>query len=97
MPTGCLQTKKITLMGVKYDKIGTGYNLTPKVAKYLTEQLFHHLKPSKNGKYLDIGCRTGNYTNTLQKSGFQLIGIDPSKQMLENAKLKNNEIDWKIG
>ncbi len=84
-------------MEIKYDEIGTDYNLTRKADKYLTEQLLHHLKPSKNGKYLDIGCGTGNYTNELQKNGFQFIGIDPSKQMLEKAKLKNNEIDWKIG
>ncbi len=84
-------------MEVKYDKIGTDYNLTRKADKYLTEQLLHHLKPNKSGKYLDIGCGTGNYTNELQKRGFQFIGIDPSKQMLEKAKLKNNEIQWKIG
>lgn len=84
-------------MEVKYDKIGTDYNLTRKADKYLTEQLLHHLKPIKSGKYLDIGCGTGNYTKELQKNGFQLIGIDPSKEMLEKAKFKNNEIDWKTG
>lgn len=84
-------------MEVKYDKIGTDYNLTRKADKYLTEQLLRHLKPIKSGKYLDIGCGTGNYTNELQKSGFQFIGIDPSKQMLEKANLKNDEIDWKVG
>ncbi len=84
-------------MEVKYDKIGTDYNLTRKADKYLTEQLLHHLKPTKGKKYLDIGCGTGNYTNKLQKNGFQFIGIDPSKQMLGKAKLKNNEIEWKIG
>ncbi len=88
---------KITHMDVKYDKIGTDYNLTRKADKHLTEQLIHHLKPTNSGKYLDIGCGTGNYTNELQKNGFEFIGIDPSKQMLEKAKLKNNEIDWKIG
>jgi len=84
-------------MEVKYDKIGTGYNLTRKADKYLTAQLLHHLKPVKGGKYLDIGCGTGNYTNELQKKGFQFIGIDPSIEMLEKAKLKNNKIDWRIG
>jgi SAM-dependent methyltransferase len=82
---------------VKYDKIGIDYNLTRKADKYLTTQLLYHLKPIKSGKYLDIGCGTGNYTNELQKKGFQFIGIDPSKEMLEKAKLKNNKIDWRIG
>lgn len=84
-------------MKVKYDKIGTDYNLTRKADKYLTAQLLRHLKPVKGGKYLDIGCGTGNYTNELQKKGFLFIGIDPSKEMLEKAKLKNNKIDWRIG
>ena len=84
-------------MEVKYDKIGIDYNLTRKADKTITEQLLNHLKPVKNGKYLDIGCGTGNYTNELQKKGFQFIGIDPSSQMMEKAKLKNHEVDWKIG
>ncbi len=84
-------------MEVKYDKIGTNYNLTRKADKYITEQLLRHLQPTKNGKYLDIGCGTGNYTNELQKQGFRFIGIDPSKQMLEKAKRQNNEIDWRMG
>jgi ubiquinone/menaquinone biosynthesis C-methylase UbiE len=84
-------------MDVKYDKIGTDYNLTRKADTFLTKKLLQHLNPQKNGLYLDIGCGTGNYTNELQKNGFQCIGIDPSQKMLEKAKLKNNEIDWKIG
>ncbi len=84
-------------MEVKYDKIGTGYNLTRKADKYLTEQLIRHLQPIKNGKYLDIGCGTGNYTIELYKKGLQIIGVDPSKRMLENAKIRNRNIDWKIG
>jgi len=40
---------------VKYDKIGTGYNLTRKADKYPTQQLPHHLIPIKGRKYFDIG------------------------------------------
>jgi len=85
------------MMDEKYDKIGIDYNLTRKADKYLTEQLLYHLKPNKVGKYLDIGCGTGNYTIELQKKGFHFIGIDPSTKMLEKAKLKTNKIDWRIG
>ncbi|MGB5498441.1 MAG: class I SAM-dependent methyltransferase, partial [Maribacter sp.] len=84
-------------MKVKYDKIGIDYNLTRKADKYLTEQLLFHLDPKENGLYLDIGCGTGNYTNELQKRGFQCIGIDPSIEMLEKAKSNNHQIDWRIG
>ncbi|MBL4594124.1 MAG: class I SAM-dependent methyltransferase [Flavobacteriales bacterium] len=84
-------------MEVKYDKIGIDYNLTRKADRYLTEQLLGHLNAKENELYLDIGCGTGNYTNELQKKGFQFIGIDPSIEMLEKAKFKNQQIDWRIG
>ncbi|NMH86183.1 class I SAM-dependent methyltransferase [Flavivirga algicola] len=84
-------------MEIKYDKIGNDYNLTRKADKFLAEQLLYHLSPKKEGIYLDIGCGTGNYTNELQKKGFRFIGIDPSRKMLEKAKARNKDIDWKIG
>jgi len=84
-------------MEAKYDKIGVDYNLTRKADKYLTEQLLYHLKPIKSGRYLDIGCGTGNYTNEFQRKGFEFIGIDPSEKMLEKAKLRSGKINWKIG
>lgn len=84
-------------MEVKYDKIGTGYNSTRKADPFLTNKLIEHLSPKKDGVYLDIGCGTGNYTNELEKSGLQLIGIDPSEKMLEKARLKNSNVDWRLG
>ena len=84
-------------MAAKYNKIGINYNQTRKADPYLTEQLLKHLNPNKEGLYLDIGCGTGNYTNTLQKKGFHCIGIDPSIEMLKAAKNLNNTIQWKIG
>ncbi|MCA0152063.1 class I SAM-dependent methyltransferase [Winogradskyella vincentii] len=84
-------------MTAKYDKIGSDYNLTRKADTYLTKQLIYHLQPTKTGKYLDIGCGTGNYTNELQKKGFDFIGIDPSEVMLEKAKLRNSQVLWQIG
>lgn len=84
-------------MVVKYNKIGTDYNLTRRADKYLTTRILHHLNPDKEGNYLDIGCGTGNYTSELQNKGFQFIGIDPSAKMLQRAKQKNSIIEWKIG
>ncbi|WP_303315697.1 class I SAM-dependent methyltransferase [Flavivirga abyssicola] len=84
-------------MDVKYDKIGVDYNLTRKADPFLTDQLLRHLNPKKDGVYLDIGCGTGNYTHEFQKKGFQYIGIDPSKKMLDKARVKNKDVAWKIG
>jgi len=84
-------------MDAKYNTIGIDYNRTRKADEYLTLRLMTHLKPNKRGLYLDIGCGTGNYTQELQKRGVRFVGIDPSLKMLENAKKKNQQIDWRIG
>lgn len=84
-------------MSTKYNKIGVNYNQTRKADPYLTDQLLKHLNPNKKGLYLDIGCGTGNYTNALNERGFQFIGIDPSIEMLQKARLNNQSINWQIG
>ncbi len=84
-------------MTTKYDKIGINYNRTRKADPLIARRILHHLAPTVNGKYLDIGCGTGNYTNEFQQKGFQFIGIDPSQTMLEKAKALNQAIDWRIG
>ncbi len=84
-------------MTAKYDSLGINYNTTRKADPYLFQQLLSHLNPKKEGVYVDIGCGTGNYTNEFQKKGFSFIGIDPSKEMLKQAKARNQDIVWKIG
>ncbi|MEM8510173.1 MAG: class I SAM-dependent methyltransferase [Bacteroidota bacterium] len=84
-------------MPAKYDSIGVGYNVTRKADPYITAQLLAHLQPRSEGIYLDIGCGTGNYTNEFQKRGVQFIGIDPSKEMLEQAQRNNKNVDWRLG
>ena len=84
-------------MGEKYDEIGQGYNLSRSADHYLSQQILKLLDPKADGQYLEIGCGTGNYTNRFQEAGFSFIGIDPSKEMLEQAKAVNSNINWKIG
>ncbi|MEZ4801987.1 MAG: class I SAM-dependent methyltransferase [Gelidibacter sp.] len=81
-------------MVTKYDTIGINYNLTRRADPYLVERLHFHLQPKADRLYLDIGCGTGNYTNALQQNGVQMIGIEPSKEMLAKAKQKNKLIKW---
>ncbi|MFZ6052519.1 class I SAM-dependent methyltransferase [Halocola ammonii] len=84
-------------MQPKYNKIGKGYDRTRKADPYLTSKLIEHLRPQTGKLYLDIGCGTGNYTNELAKHGVDLIGIDPSEKMLNEARLRNKQVDWRIG
>src|SRR5688572_4573715 len=84
-------------MQPKYDTIGINYDETRKADPYLTGRLLHHLQPGPNNIYLEIGCGTGNYTIEFHKKGFKCIGIDPSTEMLEKARNKAPEIDWRYG
>jgi len=84
-------------MGAKYDQIGIGYNSTRCADPYLTLQLLQYLSPLSTGKYLDVGCGTGNYTLALQAQTGDYIGLDPSEEMLEQARSKSDRITWLNG
>ncbi|MCB0700711.1 MAG: methyltransferase domain-containing protein [Chitinophagales bacterium] len=72
-----------------YDTIGINYNTTRKADPVIADILYNLLQPKNNGKYLDIGCGTGNYLKALSDKGLDIIGVDPSDTMLKEAKEKN--------
>jgi ubiquinone/menaquinone biosynthesis C-methylase UbiE len=84
-------------MTTKYDKIGLNYNLTRAADDYLIGQFELLLNLKEGGTYLDIGCGTGNYTTGLFRDDLNLIGVDPSKEMLTVAKRRNVQINWLLG
>ena len=84
-------------MEALYNRIGIGYDETRKADPYIVERFLSFLTPRSEGLYLDIGCGTGNYTNAFRKEGYRFVGIDPSVAMLEAARTKNQEVEWKVG
>lgn len=44
------------------------------------------------GNILDLGCGTGNIATLFRKDGFNVYGLDLSKEMLEIAKMKDDNI-----
>jgi len=44
---------------------------------------------------LDIGCGTGKIDNLLKKKGFEVIGVDNSKEMITHAKKNYPKITFK--
>lgn len=84
-------------MGVKYDRIGTHYNQTRRADPFIAKRLYQLLSADAEGQYLEIGCGTGNYTHALVNKGLNMMGLDPSTKMLNQAKSIESGIDWKIG
>jgi ubiquinone/menaquinone biosynthesis C-methylase UbiE len=77
-----------------YDRIGIGYDDTRQADPYLRSRLFHHLRPSPTGRYLDVGCGTGNYTLAMHQADVEIYGLEVSPIMLEAAKRKSAAIPW---
>ena len=69
--------------------MGKDYNTTRKADPYIVGKILEFLAPKPERIYLDIGCGTGNYLHALAQSGFHFHGLDPSIQMLEQAKKSN--------
>ncbi|PLK48575.1 class I SAM-dependent methyltransferase [Uliginosibacterium sp. TH139] len=51
----------------------------------------------KESKVLDYSCGTGSVANYLSEMGFQVIGVDPSAEMIFQAKKKYRGIDFRCG
>jgi ubiquinone/menaquinone biosynthesis C-methylase UbiE len=55
-------------------------------------QIINELNPKKNRTYLDTGCGTGNLLYNVKGKGSLFIGVDFSKEMLERAKQKTQNL-----
>jgi ubiquinone/menaquinone biosynthesis C-methylase UbiE len=51
----------------------------------------------QQGPVLDLGCGTGNSSIPLAHRGLVVTGLDASAEMLEVARGKRPEIDWRLG
>ncbi len=78
-----------------YDKIAESYAKEfSKPSEYIEEFLV--LLP-ENAKILDVGCSAGVDAGFMTSEGFEIIGIDLSKEMLNIAKQKFPKIDFREG
>lgn len=84
--------------GVKtYDRIGIGYDETRRADPRIAADLARHLAATPAGRYLDVGCGTGNYTVDLGRQGLTLVGLDQSATMLRAAGAKWDRVRWCLG
>ena len=82
---------------VIYDKIGETYDSTRMADPLICGRLIELLRVEPNGKYLDVGCGSGNYTIGLAQRGAEMEGIDISKSMLAMARDKYDDIKFHLG
>jgi len=80
-----------------YGKIGKTYDITRRSDPTIASRLIFHLSPKIGKNYLDIGCGSGNYTQAIYDKGFNICGLDISRQMLDLARKKNPQIQWILG
>jgi trans-aconitate methyltransferase len=64
------------------------------VSRYGTD-LLPLLNPQPGERILDLGCGTGTLTYEIAKTGANVIGIDSSPEMINQAKAKHPEIEFK--
>jgi trans-aconitate methyltransferase len=56
-----------------------------------------NLLNAKPGEYiLDLGCGTGHLTNLIAESGIDVLGIDSSSGMIEQARLKYPSVKFEV-
>ena len=76
-----------------YDEIAKPYAKEfSKPSEYIEE--FLALLP-KNSKILDVGCGVGVDAGFMTSKGFEIIGLDLSKEMLNIARQKFPQIDFR--
>ena len=66
------------------------------VSKYGTD-LIGLLEFQKGEKILDLGCGTGDLAKQLADAGVEVIGIDSSATMIQQANQKYPEVSFRIG
>lgn len=65
------------------------------VSKY-GNSLVELLAPKQGEKVLDLGCGTGDLANTFYEYGVEIIGVDKSDNMVEQAILKYPPIEFLV-
>lgn len=78
--------------GPLYDNIGVNYDATRRADPFLAGRLLHHLRPSAEGRFLDLACGTGNYTVAMAEEVGDWHGLDVSAEMLQSALRKGAKI-----
>ena len=83
---------------VDYDQLAAEYSRHRQDHPLVVQNLLSTPVLSSSSKVLEIVCGTGNYLTALHKAtGCECWGIDPSKQMLAEAKKHPSSVNFELG
>ena len=77
---------------VYYNKISGSYDSGRVASSESVEKLVRLLSIGNDSVILDMGCGTGNYLRALKPAAQNVIGIDLSEGMLEQARSKHSDL-----
>ena len=69
-----------------YDRIGRGYSRHRAADPRIVGRLAQMLGPPENGAVVDVGAGTGNYAAALAGRGYQVVAVEPSATMRDQAE-----------
>lgn len=81
-----------------YDKIAKEYAASSERygrLNLLELETFISLLP-ENGSILDLGCGSGRDCEYFAQRGYEVVGVDLSERLLEQAKLLHPKIDFRV-
>src|ERR1041385_3977381 len=61
------------------------------------EGVIELLAPVAGERILDLGCGTGHLTNRIAESGAEIIGLDKSTAMIDEARRLYPDIRFEVG
>lgn len=81
---------------IRYNAIGMKYNSYRKADARIVSVLKELLGLPEGAVVVDVGAGTGNYSNALAASGYQLKAVEPSEVMREQSMPSLN-VEWLAG
>lgn len=86
------ETQMYTKLARHYDRIHRFVNYQAQ-ADFIASQFGKH-NQSGGKRVLDVACGTGTHANLLAGKGFSVVGLDKSRDMLEQARRKGKNIEY---
>lgn len=83
---------------IDYDRLAADYAAHRTVHPKVLKELLSVGAPRRDSRVLEVGCGTGNYLRALfEATQCEAHGVDPSAEMLQQARRTAPHIDWRQG